>query len=350
MRYMRAQKETIHYIYTRMEHHSEHSGYDQITKYIPGSSVGPNSLHHILNAVPERVLAQVRRSAGHWYNSSALKQELQNIPDFCLHSNRIYHFLYGEDTYHYSSYLNPRKSNRFVASYHTPPEKFLHINRGSRHLRALDALVIIAPNQEDLFKNLVDPEKVHLIPHGVDTGFFHPRGRAQQEKKHCLFVGSHLRDVPMLREVIKAINKTEPEIFFTAVTFKENFKFFEGLANLRAYSSISEAQLVDLYRSSDILLLPLIDGTANNTILEAMACGLPVITTDVGGIAMYLPKEAGLLLPAGDAQVMAQATLALIHDPARLSAMSNAARQTAELFDWAAVAEKMRRVYQSIAS
>jgi len=292
----------------------------------------------------------VRRSAGHWYNSSALKQELQSIPDFFLKSNRIYHFLYGEDTYHYSSYLNPRKSNRFVASYHTPPEKFLHINRGSRHLRALDALVIIAPNQEDLFKNLVAPEKVHLIPHGVDTGFFHPSDGPMKKQKHCLFVGSHLRDVRMLREVIKALNKTEPEFFFTAVTFEANFKFFEGLAHVRAYSSISEVQLVDLYRTSDILLLPLIDGTANNTILEAMACGLPVITTDVGGIAMYLPKEAGLLLPAGDAQLMAQETRELMHDPARLAALSKAARQTAESFDWAVVAEKMRRVYQSIAA
>ena len=154
----------------------------------------------------------------------------------------------------------------------------------------------------------------------------------------------------MLREVIKVINKTEPEIFFTAVTFEANFKFFEGLKNVRVYSSISETQLVDFYSTADILLLPLIDGTANNTILEAMACGLPVITTDVGGIAMYLPKEAGLLLAAGDAQLMAQATLELIHDSERLSAMSNAARQTAESFDWSVVAEKMRRVYQSIAT
>ncbi len=341
---------TIQYIFTRMEHHSEHSGYDQITKYIPGRYVGPNTLHRILNAVPERVLAHVRRSAGHWYNSSALKQELQNIPDFFLKSNKIYHFLYGEDTYHYSCYLNPKKSNRFVASYHTPPEKFLQINRGSRHLRALDALVIIAPNQEDLFKNLVNPEKVHLIPHGVDTGFFHPRETVQKKKNHCLFVGSHLRDVGMLRAVIKTIHKTEPEIFFTAVTFEENFKFFEGLNNVQMYSSISEAQLVDLYSTADLLVLPLIDGTANNTILEAMACGLPVITTDVGGIAMYLPREAGLLLAAGDAQLMAHATLELIHDSVRLSAMSKAARQTAESFDWSVVAEKMRRVYQSIAA
>jgi len=340
----------IRFIFNRVPHHSDHSGYDQLSKYMPGRRVVTNALHGLLDCVPERVLAQLRRSAGPWYNSGALKQELQNIPDFFLQSHRMYHFLYGEDTFHYSAYLNPRKSNKFVATYHHPPEKFLKINRGLRHLRTLDALVIIAPNQEAFFKNLINPDRVHLIPHGVDTSFFKPGQTVRRQGKQCLFVGSHIRDLATFREVIKSLNKKAPEISFIAVTFDYNFKFFEGLNNVQTYSSISEDQLVNFYRISDLLLLPLLDGTANNTILEAMACGLPVVTTDVGGIPMYLPKEAGLLLPPADAQLMAEETIALIHDPARLDSMSLAGRKVAESFDWSMVAQQMSALYQSIAN
>ena len=347
-RSMDKNKPAIQYIFTRMGHHSDHSGYDQIINYIPSTVQAPNFVHRLLSLCPERVLAHIRSSAGEWYNSYALKQELQNIPDFFLASPGIYHFLYGEDTFHYSGYLNPRKSNMLVATYHNPPEKFLKINRGTRHLKTLDALVIVAPNQEKLFKNLVNPDRVHLIPHGVDTHFFQPGQKVEKEKKRCLFVGTHLRDFAMLRRVIQELNKKDPEISITAITFKENFAFFEGLKNVTACSSISEEQLINYYTTSELLLLPLIDGTANNTILEAMACGLPVITTDVGGIAMYAEGGGAVLVERGDVSGMAERALNILHSESAMSFMSKAARKKAEQFDWAIIAQRMQRLYAGL--
>ena len=129
----------IFYIVNRMSHHATHSGYDQLLRYVDSTIVEPNVLRRVLARVPERVLANLRRTAGPWYNSRALKQELQNIPAFFFTAGRIYHFLYGEDSFHYSGYLNPRTSNKLVATYHMPPQKFLTITRGRRHLKTLDA-------------------------------------------------------------------------------------------------------------------------------------------------------------------------------------------------------------------
>jgi glycosyltransferase involved in cell wall biosynthesis len=341
---------SLQYICTRIAHHTEHSGYDQITKYIPGRQVNPNILYRILNFLPERVLAQLRRTAGTWYNSHALCQELQNIPEFFFKKNQIYHFLYGEDSFHYSAYLNPRRSNKLVATYHCPPEKFYKINVGTRHLKQLDAIILVAPNQETIFKNIVPPERVHIIPLGIDTSYFTPADPEIRHPRHCLFVGTHLRDFNGLCEVISCMNRLDPCISFSIVTSAEHFPLFKHLRNVSLLTAIPEAELLRLYQTSTLLLLPMLDCTANIAVLEAMGCGLPVITSAVGGIGLYLPAEAGLLIPLGDTAQMALKALELINDPLRRSAMSSACRQTAESFDWSVVAEKMRRVYHSISA
>jgi len=186
------------------------------------------------------------------------------------------------------------------------------------------------------------------MPHGVDTLCFTPGDSAARRSGHCLFVGTHLRDFDTLREVILKINRADQHISFTIVTSREHFPLFEHLHNVSLLSSVSEQKLLELYQTATLLLLPLLDSTANNAILEAMACGLPIITSAAGGIGMYLPQEAGMLLPLGDASLMAQKTIELIYAPPRLAAMSHAARSTAESFDWKIIAKKMQLLYRHI--
>jgi glycosyltransferase involved in cell wall biosynthesis len=338
----------IRYIVNRVSHHATHSGYDQLTRYIESRVVQPNRFRRVLDRLPEWVLANLRRTAGNWYNSTALKMELQQIPDFLYASGQVFHFLYGEDSFHYAGYLNPRKGNKIVASFHMPPEKFLNITRGRRHLKTLDAAVIVAPNQEELFKTIIDPGKVHLIPHGVDTEFFHPKAATAGRPRRCIFVGVHLRNFKMLRAVIENICSQEQNIFFSIITFKDQFAHFAGLRNVSLYSSISEDELLGLYGAADVLLMPMHDCTANNAVLEAMACGLPVVATRVGGLGLYVNKTCAVLVDPDDVQGMADAVLALITDKQRLEEMSRGARSVAQQFDWQVIAEKMRNLYNGL--
>jgi len=339
---------TTRYIVNRMSHHAAHSGYDQLTHYIEGRVLGPNRLHRFFDRLPERILANIRRTAGTWYNSQALKQELQNIPAFFFKSGRIYHFLYGEDSFHYSGYLNPRASNKIVATFHMPPQKFLAITQGRRHLKTLDAVVVIAPNQEELFKNIVAPERVHLIPHGVDTRFFRPQEGVQRSGRRCIFVGVHMRNFQMLRQVIQRVTEKEGDITFTVITFDAHFHHFSGLRNVSLYASVAEDALLDLYNSADLLLMPVHDGTANNAILEAMACSLPVVATRVGGIPRYVNDGSAVLVEPDDVQGMADAVLTILNDSMRRQAMSREARTLAEQFDWTVIADRMRDLYNRL--
>jgi glycosyltransferase involved in cell wall biosynthesis len=337
----------IYHLTKRMSHHSLHSGYDQLSKHMDCRIVMPNFYHRILDCCPERVLAQIRRSAGSWYNSDNLKDELQNIPDFFLKSNRIYHFLYGDDLFHYSGYLNPRRSNRLIATFHLPSEKFLRVTPTTQHLKKLAAIIIVAPNQASLFKDIAGSEKVHLVPHGIDTKFFRPL-KISKPGKRCIFAGTHLRDFEMLKKVIEEINRKDPAVCFDIVTFKKNCTGFNRLKNVKFHFSITEEKLITLYNQADLLLMPVIDSTANNSLLEAMACGIPAVTTKSEGLRHYTDSKSSFMVERNESTKMADSALEIMSSPKRKESMSTAARKKALQFDWEHVAAQTLKIYHKV--
>jgi glycosyltransferase involved in cell wall biosynthesis len=112
----------------------------------------------------------------------------------------------------------------------------------------------------------------------------------------------------------------------------------------------SRADVPDILRASDVFVLSS-DYEGNPlSVLEAMAAGLPVISTAVGGVPELVQHGAtGLLVPAGDACSLAEAIAQLGCDPARRAAMGNTARQTArERFDVRVMSLAYTTLYQQL--
>lgn len=103
-----------------------------------------------------------------------------------------------------------------------------------------------------------------------------------------------------------------------------------GAAHL-AWLPGERADVADVMRGLDVFVLPSKAEGISNTILEAMATGLPVLATAVGGnVELVEEGRTGSLLPAGDAEAMAQALLAWWRDPAQARRLGQAGRAEVE--------------------
>ncbi len=103
-------------------------------------------------------------------------------------------------------------------------------------------------------------------------------------------------------------------------------------------------------RRPQVFLLSSISEGISLTLLEAMAAGLPIVATDVGGNReVVVSGTTGLLVPPGDPKAFATAVLGLVRDPARAAAMGGAGRTRAESeFDVRAAAANYHRLYTQL--
>jgi glycosyltransferase involved in cell wall biosynthesis len=215
-------------------------------------------------------------------------------------------------------------------------------------LRNLDALIAVASNQVDYFRSFVDAAAVHVVPHGIDTDFFEPPGQRESTGRECLFVGQWLRDFDMMRDVIRSVADTGAGLTFTIVTTDENVNRFEGLHNTVVFSRLTDAELLARYQRADLLVLPLSDCTANNSVLEGMACGLPIVTTEVGGVKDYVTPACASLVASGDVEAMRDAILLLTSDEQLRARMGRESRARALRFGWGRMADELLEVFRGL--
>ena len=117
---------------------------------------------------------------------------------------------------------------------------------------------------------------------------------------------------------------------------------------------VPHAELVEFFRACHLFALPSTDGSQEGfglVLLEAMACGRPVLTTPVVGMSRDIDLSgAGVLVPPGDAAALAAALARLIHDEAVLSDHGRRARALIEdRFTWRAVAERYEALFTFLA-
>lgn len=337
----------VHYVSYRFEHHSTHSGYDRVADYYPACDVirGKPISRKLL---PNRVMWRLARGVIS-YDHSGLATELIAARHMLGHRGEIFHILYGENTYHYLGLLNNWRGNRLVATYHLPLstiQKHISIHW---HIRQLSAVICVATSQLDYFRALLGPNRVFYVPLGLDTDYFKPpEDFTQRSEALCLFVGNHMRDFPTLRGVIELVAFQRPKARFVVVTMAENFERIGNHPALELQSKVPEPELLNLYRTATLMVLPMWETTANYALLEAMGCGLPIITSQVGTIWDYVTPECTALVPVGDARAMAEKVLHLLDHPEERDAMAQQARQRALMFSWPEVVTQLQAVYEKV--
>ena len=106
-------------------------------------------------------------------------------------------------------------------------------------------------------------------------------------------------------------------------------------------------EMAALYRSATVVLNPSRVDNMPNSVLEAMASGVPVVSTNVGGVPFILRDDVtGLMVPAGDPQAMADAVLRLLGNPEIASRIAAAATRDVQQYAWAHVRQRWADVYR----
>ncbi len=288
-----------------------------------------------------------KRSGARWYHRRNLISELSAAKLWLAGRGRIFHFLYGENSYRYLGMLKRLGTrNSIVCTYHAPHERFAEVVKDTRHLEHLDAVIVVSNLQRDIFAPFVGADRVFFVPHGIDVDYFKPAGARTDIRQglECLFVGTHLRDLDTLAETARLL-ELRPDVRFVVVTQPDNFARFAGLRRVQCLTGIDDGALLALYQRADLLVFPLLDCTANNTLLESMACGLPAVTTDLAGVRDYVSKDCAILTPKRDPRALAEAIVGLTVDRQRLLDMGRCARARAMDFCWETVAGRTVEVY-----
>lgn len=341
------------------KHMGNHSGYDNVFQYLQKSSSNylsefkeENKINNLKSVALYLLNKEIPKTS--FYLKRAFELEHRSIHTAIKNRCEIIHYTYVENNFgllSQSSYQKKIDGCKIVGTIHQPME-WWKSKADLSLLNHLDALITLSENEKELFEEIL-PGKVHFIPHAADTNHFKP-GIKHDKTFRCLTVGNWMRDFTAISNCIQKINKQNPEIKFDIIYNKpisENKAYAKLLEieQVTFHSRIPDQALLDLYHNASILLLPLLNATANNAILESAACGLPILTTEIESLKSYTDPTFTFYFPKNDFNQMAEWVLEKYHNPQEISNLSSLARAySVNNLDIKVVAGQLEKLYESL--
>jgi len=207
-----------------------------------------------------------------------------------------------------------------------------------------------------------------IVPLGVDTARFTPAPRSSTPGRFTVGFVGRLESHKGVSELLHAVEKIDGDLLVVgqgrlSVTVREVARNRPGRVTVRDW--VDHEELPGVLAQMDVLVLPSTEVVQRNVVpwvgiplreqfgrvlVEAMACGIPVIGSDVGEIP-HVIGSAGLVFPAGDVAALAERLLRLRGDPALAQRLGRAGvNRAAAEFGWDRAAATMREVWDGLCS
>jgi len=206
---------------------------------------------------------------------------------------------------------------------------------------------------------------VHVVPKGVDAETFQPQGRSMRaslrlERRRVVLTVARLvpiKRVTLLVEAFATVRLRAPDAHLVIVGdgpdregIRQRAADLGVLDAVTFVGSVPHRELPALYRAADVFTLSSDFDNSPNVVLEAMATGMPVVSTDVGGVRQFVDDpEGGAIVPRGDVAALARALERYVASPSesRAAGVYNRRKASAE-FSWPASAAHLLAVYRRV--
>ena len=344
----------------KFDHMSTHSGYDALYHHLPARIHIDSIFCNFKKTYPRgigRLLSTASKftSSSAFYNAQSFDVESRTAAKSLTGKYDIIHYAYGETYFGLGSILKKITKSGIIVTNHQPVSWWkAHLPLFKKYNKATKVIVLSEYDRE--YFNSQIPDKAICIPHGVDTNFYKPSPfkKTADEKFRIIFTGRYLRDMSTLASVIKKLSASYRHFYFDVVYLNKKGIWqpflieIMNLPNVNWHSDVSDKELLNLYQQADCLLIPLEDCTANNAILEAMACGLPVVSTDLPAIKTYLDDSMSILGRKSNPDDLCEALITLYNDKSKREAMAiNAHHKAVNYFDWNIIANHTTALFES---
>jgi len=203
----------------------------------------------------------------------------------------------------------------------------------------------------------VGPDRIKVVPGGLDTSFFANPGTFTRREATLLFVGNTddwkkgartlLQALALLPDPVRLRIVDDPYPL-KKLAYEEAQRL--GVAHRVAFlGKLDDTALREEYCRATLLVQPSLFEGFGLPAAEALACGTAVVATNVGAVPEVVTPGTGLLVPPADPQALAEAVQELLEDPARRESMGATGREAMTArFEWRVTGAATEAVYRGL--
>jgi glycosyltransferase involved in cell wall biosynthesis len=228
--------------------------------------------------------------------------------------------------------------------------------------RQADALVLTTPAARDRLPGAKElRERIHFLPHGIDTELFSPasgNSHESQQDLSILFFANVVRrkGIFTLIAAFPAVAREFPAVRLRIAgdgpelpEAKQRVAQLSCCHQVEFLGRLERSDAPDLYRKCSVYCLPSFGEPYGGTIVEAMSCGRPVVVTDSGGPPHLVPEQGGRCVAAGNAAALSRVLIELLHDPNLRASMGGYNRRAVEEnLSWDSVVTRLENIYHTV--
>jgi MMP alpha-(1->4)-mannosyltransferase len=233
------------------------------------------------------------------------------------------------------------------------------IGMQKRVSRSLPCIITVSKSaKEDISRDFNIPtEKFSIVPNGINTNLFYPITEIEREKNRIIVTNSADTPLKGLLFLFKAVAELSKNQNIQVTVIGEPKKDGDIINLVRELNighrinftgRIDEQEFVRQYARATVAVVPSVYEGFGLPVGEAMACGVPVIST-TGGALPEVVGDAGVLVPPSDSAALAGAIHELLGNPKKAKSLGMAGyRRVQEHFTWKRAAEKTVDAYREV--